>query len=75
MKFIEIKTKLITQLDCNHPDVKRIWEYGGLSAVPTDNNSKRTIGIMFNDGNCEYFEDDGNGDAIERAEEYLQSLP
>ena len=75
MKYIEVKTKLITQLDCNHPQVKKIWEYGGASAIPTDNNQKRIIGIMFNDGSCQYFEDDGNGGAIERAEEYLQSLP
>jgi len=75
MKYIEVKTKLITQLDCNHPEVKRIWEYGGLSAIPTDGNAKRTIGIMLNDGSCQYFEDDGNGEAIEIAEEYLQSLP
>jgi hypothetical protein len=75
MKYIEIKTKLITQLHCNHPQVKRIWEYGGASTVPTDGSPKRIIGIMLNDGDCKYFEDDGNGDAVERAEEYLQLLP
>ena len=75
MKYIEIKTKLITQLNCTHPQVKKIWEYGGVSAIPTNATIKRIIGIMFNDGSCQYFEDDGNGEAIEIAEEYLQSLP
>ena len=29
---------------------------------------------MFYDGSCQYFEDYGNGEAIEKAEEYLQSF-
>ena len=62
-------------MNCTHPQVKKIWEYGGVSAIPTNATIKRIIGIMFNDGSCQYFEDDGNGEAIEIAEEYLQSLP
>lgn len=80
MGFISLEPITIQKLVCNHPKVKYIWEYGGLSAIPNNGEAKRYIGIILEwDNNNKKverleFEDDGNGKAIEDAEKFLSEL-
>ena len=71
--YIETKEVLIKQLTCSHPSVERIWEYGGLAAIPTDGIAKRVVCLKIKGVHDPIkFIDKGDGQAIEEAEFFLQ---
>ena len=74
MNYIEIKeeTVQVKRMTCSHPLVIKIWEYGGGAAqVPTGDGWNRYVCLLLKDGTVKCFQDDGNGDAIKEAEQFL----
>lgn len=76
MSYIERKPVMVTQLVCNHPRVKYIWEYGGASMIPSDGSIRICIGLKLDNDEIVKFEDDGEGSESgeQKAEKYLDNL-
>jgi len=71
---IQETDEVVKRLSCNHPMVSRIWEYGGLASSPTGAEPKRHLCLLMQDESVKTFSDNGNGDAIKEAEQYLSTL-
>lgn len=72
-----VQPQKIFRLNCTHPKVERIWEYGGLAEIPTSSLAKRIlcIAIIEKGHYIVYeFEDNGDGEAIKEAEKFLEKL-
>ena len=65
----------VTRLTCSHPEVKRIWEYGGASMNPTNGTLHRFLCLELLNGEVKEFKDDGEGQAETDAEKFLSELP
>lgn len=76
MSYIEIKeeTVQVKRMVCSHPLVTKIWEYGGMAALPTNGEVFRFVCLLLNDGSRYEFKDNGDGKAIEDADFFLKSL-
>jgi len=75
MSYIEFKEQIIKKLACNYPKVKKIWEFGGGASTNTVGfEMARYICIQLDDDTVHSFEDDGKGDAIKEAENFLNQL-
>ncbi len=74
MAYINLEEVKTVMLTCNHPKVKRIWQYGGLAAIPTSSEMVRNLCLLMDDDEIKSFADNGNGDAIKEAEEFLSTL-
>jgi hypothetical protein len=72
MSYIKREKVLVEQLTCAHPLVKRIWEYGGMAQ---GEGMKRWVSIQLIDDRRGDFSDEGGGEAIEKAEAWLKTLP
>ena len=74
VKYITKSPVIVEKLTCNHPKVENIWEYGGLSSIPTSSEIIRVVCILMIDRTVIKFMDDVKDTAIEKAEEYLKSI-
>lgn len=73
MGYISLEPLTIEILVCNHPKVKRIYAYGGMSQIPNE-GVQRFLYLKLDDDSIQTFEDDGGGKAIEDAENFLAKL-
>ncbi len=74
MTYIKKEPVMVEQLVCTHPKVKRIWEYGGGSADPSDNRFFYYLCLILEDGTKKEFKDNGYGKAKDDAEAYLKTI-
>jgi hypothetical protein len=72
--YITYEEQVIKKLTCSHPKVKRIWEWGGGAAIPTDGTMQVYLSIILEDDSRYVFEDNDSGSAIEKAEQFLSTL-
>ncbi len=73
MGYISLEPVTIQKLVCNHPKIKKIWEYGGSSRI-LNNDFRRFLHLQLDNDSIETFEDGGEGKAIEDAEKFLSEL-
>lgn len=76
MGYIERKPVTVIQLTCSHPQVFKIWEYGGAAAVPSNSTGMiRFLCMQLKNGDVKQFLDSGEGQAEIDAEKFLSELP
>lgn len=73
MKYIKREPVVVDKLVCSHPAVKMVWDYGGLSANPTD-EARYFVSILFKNGERKDFSGGIDSDVISEAENYLQQM-
>ena len=74
MSYIKHEPVTVTKLTCNHPKVKRIWEYGGASTNPTDGTMHSYVSIQLDNDEVVNFKGDENESPELKAEKYLTEL-
>lgn len=75
MAYLHYEPVTIQKLTCSHPQVKRIWEYGGLANTETDDKMYRYISIILQDGTRREFKDNPEWLADVQLEKFLSELP
>jgi hypothetical protein len=76
MNYLKREQVTVERLTCSHPKVSRIWEYGGLASTPTNSEAVRYICILMEgDTHPIQFTDNGDINAINELEKYLQAIP
>lgn len=75
MSYVSYQPVTVQRLHCSHPRVKRIWEFGGGSANPSDGTLHRFISIVLDNEERHEFRDQGDGSAIKELEQFLKDLP
>lgn len=75
MTFIKREAVTVHRLTCNHPQVNKIWEYGGGSVNPTDDTLYVFLCIELKNGEIRQFKDDLDGTCEQKAEKFLSELP
>jgi hypothetical protein len=75
MNYVTHEDLVVKRITCNHPKVKKIWEWGALAAVNITGEMVHCISLILdNDERVDFKSEKENDPVYKKVESYLQNI-